>query len=380
MVEMVAIVTLEGYTNFGNLLQNFALQETLKELGALRVVTLRGLPRAESRSLGLRRRLGALAEDPAGFVLNFLTRGSRGPDLVRVDPARMAAIRQFAQEHITDAPAADPADRLAFASQSDRVIVGSDQVWNPAFTHGNAEWFLSFVPPERRIAYAASFGIPQVPGYLVPRYRSGLRGIHHLSVREHRAAKIVRDLTGRTPPVLLDPTMLLEETFWAGVATTPPELAGREYLLDFSLKSGDSRSEGMTAPGAGRASVLKYAREEGLEVVDLFSPASPGLVHITPFDFIGAIREARLVVTDSFHAAVFSTLFHVPFVLEQRGAMNSRLESLLFETGLQGRMLGEWADQVQPTLQIDWAHVDARLALRRQESLSFLRGALVGVA
>ena len=76
-------------------------------------------------------------------------------------------------------------------------------------------------------------------------------------------------------------------------------------------------------------------------------------------------------MTDSFHAAVFSILFHRPFLLVQRGAMNSRFETLLAHAGLQDRLLASVAD-VGGSLEIDWAPVDERIEAIRDSSLSFL--------
>ena len=84
-------------------------------------------------------------------------------------------------------------------------------MWNPGFRHANEIDFLTFVPPEQRVAYAASFGVPEVPTFLRSRYATWLAGIPHISVREDRAVDIVHDLTGRTVPVVADPTLLIDQ-------------------------------------------------------------------------------------------------------------------------------------------------------------------------
>lgn len=370
----VAIATLHDNTNFGNRLQNFALQEAVFSLGGTSVKSLRGLPREESRELAVKRRLSAVASDPGAFLRRALTRSRNAhPDRRPNVPERNAAIRSFTDAQIAtiDFPPPGSPALKELVHRTARFVVGSDQVWNPAFTHGNEEWFLSFAQPRQRVAYAASLGIPKVPRYLLGRYSRGLAGIPELSVREDQAAGIVRELTGRTVPVVLDPTMLHERGFWEGRAVTPPPLEGEDYLLTFRLKAGDSTSTST----AHQDPALDYARANGLRVVDLFAPEDPALLSISPLGFIGAIRNAHLVVTDSFHGAVFSLLFHTPFLLEQRGAMNSRIETLLRASGLRNRMLHE-VEHIETAFEIDWANVDDRLARRRRESLAFLEGAL----
>lgn len=241
-------------------------------------------------------------------------------------------------------------------------------MWNPAFTHANPEWFLDFASREQRVAYAASFGIPSVPPYLARQFRAGLHGFDRPSVREHQAVRVVEELTGATPAVVLDPTMLLGSAKWEKLAEQPSSLVGEGYVATFMLSSGD----GTTSDGADLTAVRGYANENLLQVVDLHDPVAGELLEMGPLGFIGAIKGAALVVTDSFHAAVFATLFHRPFLLVQRGAMNSRFETLLTHTGLSGRMLSETQDFGR-VFDIDWATVDARLEAQRTESMRFLQ-------
>lgn len=372
----VGIVTLPSDTNYGNRLQNFALQEVIASLGASTVETIEGLPRHESKILKARR-LSMTALDRRGeLVDHVLGRGNAGRavDTYTCPDERRSAIRGFVDRNIHVAPKAflDGRPNTAMISRYDRVVVGSDQVWNPAFTHGNPEWFLSFVPHSRRIAYAASFGISEIPSYLKGCFRKGLNLIPALSVREHQAARLVKKLTGRCVPVVLDPTMLIEPGRWASLARLPAGLNTEEYVALFSLSSGDG--PGTTLMDLTR--VTDYARQHALTVVDLHDPVEPSLQAMGPLDFIGAIKGAVLLVTDSYHAAVFSALFHVPFLLVRRGSMNSRFETLLRETGLCGRMLNQLTSDFATAFRIDWAEVDARLRRRRRASLDFLAHAL----
>lgn len=94
-----------------------------------------------------------------------------------------------------------------------------------------------------------------------------------------------------------------------------------------------------------------------------------------PLEFIGAIRGSSLLVTDSFHATVFASLFHRPFALVPRGRMNSRFETLLRHVGLTDRMLTQISD-VPTLVDIDWSAVDSRLQAERAKSRGYLAKAL----
>ena len=369
-MSSVGIVTITGATNFGNRLQNFALQEVLLTLGCDRVETIAGLPTAETRPLKVRRIVSTAVERRGEYVNRLLRRGSRpARDTYTCPPERRRVIREFTDQYIvTSATRYGPAQGgISLAERFDHVVVGSDQVWNPAFTHANTEWFLDFARREQRVAYAASFGVPSIPDYLQKRFREGIRGFDALSVREHQAARVVEGLTGSTPPVVLDPTMLLGRARWEELAEQPASLVDLGYVATFMLASGD----GGATEGADLAAVRGYAHRNGLQLVDLHDPAPGELRALGPLGFIGAIRGASLVVTDSFHAAVFATLFHRPFLLVQRGAMNSRFDTLLDHTGLTGRMLSE-AQDFRAVVDIDWDAVDKRLEEKRTESVAFL--------
>lgn len=368
----VGIVTLGGYTNFGNRLQNFALQETLLSLGADSVDSLHGLPRGESRPVKLQR----LARSAVSRPQELLARVRRPRTAARADKysapsERQAAIRAFSDEFIRQAPTSFPSMGKAEIDRYSHFVVGSDQVWNPAYTHANPEWFLSFAPASKRIAYAASFGVPSIPRYAAGRYRKGLRGLTAVSVREERASELVRELAGMDAPVVLDPTMALEPGRWRELARRPKRLSAGGYVAKFMLSAGD----GAIASGADLSGIEALARKKDLEMVDLHDPIDAELLAMGPLEFIGAIQGSELVVTDSFHTAVFAVLFHRPFLLVGRGGMNSRFETLLSHTGLSSRYLAQVRNFDDAT-QIDWGETDARLHTARERSLHFLRTAV----
>lgn len=374
-MKRVAIVTLDGNTNFGNKLQNFALQEAIRGASSAHVETLSGLPRREDKLVKARRRAsgllaGRLPQVGGRRVESAGESGWSVPD----DADRRDAIGRFAATHISPAESVFSAhDPGEVARAYDCFVVGSDQVWNPAFTHGNREWFLNFAPAEKRVAYAASFGVPRIPAYLRRRYTDGLRGIPELSVREFGAADLVRELTGRDVPVVLDPTMLLQGSEWSEFASLPDQVPGSGYVFVFMLATLD----GASGHDRHLSPVLRHAQENGWEIFDVNASISGRLLGWSPGDFIGAIKAAELVVTDSFHAAVFAHLFHRPFVIANRGNMNSRFETLVRHSGIEGVSLGS-DGCVERATTIDWSRVDERLASRRIDSQAFLARALGG--
>lgn len=373
----VGIITMRGNYNFGNRLQNFALQESVKRCGVEEVVSLRhtapagerGLARLSSR---LHARLELIREGSApGLREDVLGRFRSDQSATMTNPCeieRQKGIERFTREYIHESrdDVTQMRNMEAYAAAYSHFIVGSDQVWSPGFAATNDLAFLRFAEQSKRVAYAASVGIGSIPRHLRSRYRSGIDGIPHVSVREDRAAQIVKQLTGRSVPVVLDPTMLLTREDWELLADPPLSLAGTRYVLQFFL--GDAEDERLSIVGL-------YARANDLQVVDIQDVKRPEWYCRSPLTFVGAISHASLVITDSFHAAVFCVIFGIPFLLKQRGAMGSRFETLLMKAGINHPKWGS-LDELSDAVEIDWDSVNERIDGERSASLGFLSYAL----
>lgn len=237
-----------------------------------------------------------------------------------------------------------------------------DPVFFGAFSH------------KRKIAYAPSFGIPRIPDGMEEELRTYLESFSHLSVRERQGQGIVRDITGKDVPVVLDPTLLLERTDWAAAARDGG--AGRGYILCYCI----------SRPDALAPYIRRLAEETGLPVVQLCGvrqkvhPKARCILSAGPAEFLGLFRDAAYVCTNSFHGTVFSVQFQKPFFTavapaEMAAPESSRTFSLLSRLGLGERIIGK-GDTADLTAPIDWAAVGERLGRERKLSLDYLRCAL----
>ena len=187
----------------------------------------------------------------------------------------------------------------------DFFVVGSDQVWNYQLWISETE-FLQFVPPSKRVAYAASFGVSNIPASLREQYTKMLREMKAISVREQRGAEIVKELTGRDVPVLVDPVLLLEQDEWRELAKAPLNVSLDEPYLFVYLFSGIDTKIG--------ESLQKISQERQLRIIDGYDWKQFDQYMLGPEEFLYMIEHAALVYTDSFHVTVCSVIFHVPFV------------------------------------------------------------------
>ena len=371
----IAILTILGYSNFGNRLQNLAIQNVLRSISGVVPDTIANSPRSGQGGSRFQRRLSKLADEGIGAL---------GPWIrMKVHPSpqgvpmrgehflghrRELAIRDFVKDRInqTDIDYSDKSGHYGLALDYDRFVAGSDQIWNPTFGLRDHLRFIEFAEPSKRIAYAASFGVPSIPRYLRQTYAEGIASMAHVAVREYRAAEMVRELTGRAVPVVLDPTMLLQPAEWETLAKVPQSLSGGGYVAEFFL--GTATDEEMHP-------VQQFAADRDLDRVDLRSDKPEDLAGMGPLEFIGAIKASKLLVTDSFHAAVFATIFRVPYLLKGRGAMNSRFDTLLHKSGLP---MPRWRTlrELEASIDIDWDAVHQNIARERAQSLDYLRSAL----
>ncbi len=384
-MRKVALLTMQRSNNYGAALQAYALQQRISGLGA------------DCELLDLLRPLHAeyRPSDRFASLAPYSTRATHRVSLAQMLRGRARHLlgacvsvhrnRRFAEFDATAFRYSRPfhsADELYAASLNyDAYVTGSDQVWNPSYPYSPEPYFLTFAREAKpRIAYAPSFGVATLHSAVQDNYRKWLNGITSLSVREHHGAEIIRSLTGRSAEVVLDPTLLLDASEWAGVAVRPR--VRKPYILCYSLSE-----------PPGFVSLCRYVREATgypmfrVEIGGrLIRPGINTVRDAGPREFLGWIMDAALVVTNSFHGTCLSILFRKPFhsVLSSElgpNSRNSRLESLLDLVGLRDRALA--ANTTLPTAaipDIDYDAVHERLAVVRDASLRYLQVAIMNNA
>lgn len=193
----------------------------------------------------------------------------------------------------------------------DFYSVGSDQVWNPDFykydTRRKDFYFLTFADDKKKIAFSPSFGISRIPEEWKSWFKCNLKTFHALSVREEAGAQLVFDLIGQKPEVLVDPTLMLDKEEWEKIAKKPKNIDLEvPYVLTYFL--GDISEE-------VRLKCDEFSNTINGKCYHLLNPDNSALSNIGPAEFLMLIKNASLIMTDSFHACVFSFIFNKPFNL-----------------------------------------------------------------
>lgn len=369
--------------NYGSMLQTLATCKQIEALGYDYEI----IKYTRKATVGLiLRSLGRIPEKLAvkKAKLEQSKQLERYPEVKQGIKTRNACFDAFMNSTFTKmSPAYDTFEQLKKATENyDAVLVGSDQLWLPQ-GYSTGFYNLLFVPDNiPKIAYATSFGVSQIPENKKKTAKEFLNRIEHISVRELRGSEIVKELTGRDVPTVVDPTLLFNQKQWAEIIPEKPVMEGK-YIFCYFLGNNPQQ----------RKTVRAFADVQGLPVVtiphlDEFIESDVGFgdyekYDVGPAEFINLIRNAKYICTDSFHGSVFSILHHKQFVTFNRFAegnkqsRNSRIDSLLKQTGLTDRRFN--ADSIledKIDVFIDYQAVECSLTKMRKGSVDYLTDAL----
>ena len=352
-MKSAGIVTINDNNNYGNRLQNYAVQEFLKKEN-IQPLTLKNIPIKNGKDKYILR-----------VLKNYIKKILKKPS--QIFEGRRKSFSEF-NENI-DFYEKEINAYSKISDQFDFFITGSDQVWNPNFGRLRDVDLLSFATPEQRISFSASFGISELPENSKKKAKKELEKFKAISVREDRGKEIVEELTGRKDvQVLVDPTMLLTSEEWDKVANKPEQLKTDKYILNYFL--GELSEE-------RRKEIERIAKENNCEIINILDKQS-SFYQTGPSEFLYLEKNAFLICTDSFHSCVFAILYNRPFVVFDREdsnvKMNSRLDTLLKKFKLENRWYKDKITEEQ--LKVDYKEPYIILEEERKKAKEFLENAI----
>lgn len=265
----------------------------------------------------------------------------------------------------------------------DAFICGSDQIWNLDCTHGPVPpFFLSFAPERaKKIAYAPSLSHERFEeqNFSVKerqRVAEWLARLDAISVRELSVAGEFQKLTDRTIVETLDPTLLLDPNDYRHVQSSslPKGLKPGKYVFAYTLWHNDDMNRYLDGLAKKRGLVIAYYSKKPIR----YKCSSVNLWGIGPSDFLNLIDKADCVISNSFHATVFSIIYGKEFLTFDTIKSGSRMKTLLGKLGLPEQHLlpmqsGGLSD-IEPFASI----LDkVRLGKMREDSERFLKDSLM---
>ena len=353
----IGILTQPLRANYGGILQNWALQQTLSRLGHSPVTISYGdYPRRVRISLYVK------------WLMHQALRTKERHGVVTAKWWKMPCKRMhtFCDKNIvTTSGLPCCAERNWHRDRFEAYVVGSDQVWRPEYNAGVGQlqaMFGEYVPEGKKlIAYAASFGTDkwELSREMTEMARRNVSRFAAISVRERGGVALCRQHLDVDSKLVLDPTLLMKKNDYEsliseGECDKIPSRSVGVYILDSNPHKEDI--------------VKTVASELGLSVFTMGKPDEHGIKPSVE-SWLAAFKRCEYIVTDSFHGTVFSIVFNTPFTTifnPQRG--NDRVESLLSSLNLRDRL-----EVSQAKKMIDWNSVNSALDNLRAGSIEFLR-------
>lgn len=351
-MRSVGIITLPGSYNYGNRLQAYATTSVFRKFGFDA-----SLLEADERPNIIR--------DSKSLVKRLFGQKPVHPE------ATMSGVRLAAFSRFNANMTIERIESISsLSSHFSLFSVGSDQTWNPHYFAYNDDWyFLTFARPEQRIALAPSIGLDSLDRRQSRHIAKGVLGFPSLSVREQRGAELIKECTGIDAEVICDPTLVISADEWRAVSDGRCTPSG-PYIFTYLLGG----------IGSEASAVLEKVSDHGqIPVVPLTDRQKPGEPDAGPAEFIDLIDNATHVVTDSFHAAVFSSILKTPLTIVHReggASMFSRLEQLSGMLGIEEKVYGSPGYDLSRAG--DYEGVYEAIACERAHFIDYLKGCLNG--
>lgn len=367
----IGILTLPLHTNYGGILQAYALQTVLERMGHEVVVFDKILPEPSlplwkcpfvySKRL-VNKLLGR--KDNIVFLEQYVS---------KIKPIIQQNTNKFIKNYIHRVSFKTFA-KIPNANTFNAIIVGSDQVWRPIYFSEDHvdDAFLAFARGWniKRIAYAASFGVDkwEYSPLQTETCKSLLHNFDAISVREESGVKLCREYLECKAQLVLDPTMLLDKSDYVKIIKTSNAPKSKGNLLVYILDETPDKTA-LINNIADKYNLKPF--RVGSNTENIHAPLNERIQPPVE-EWLRGFYDAEFVITDSFHACVFAILFEKQFVVignKKRGI--SRFFSLLSLFGLENRLIAENSN-VSAVDYIDFTLLRNRLAELKEKAMSFL--------
>lgn len=256
---------------------------------------------------------------------------------------------------------------------ADIYIAGSDQIWNTAFPNGkDPAFYLDFAPAKSiKASYAASFATSDIPHDLKNKIKCFIERLDFVSVREKSAVKIVNDLGLENVFHVCDPVLLLSRNQWEDILKKSKFKKPKEkYILVYDF---DDNSLVKTLAKA-------IANKNNLKIYSVFkcNYADKICYKQGPFEFLNYIRYAEFVISNSFHATVFSEIFAKDYyVVKRNEELNSRIYDFLSMIGANNRIIDSIESMEETKSNVEYKQCKYEISLIVKRSKEFINEVLL---
>lgn len=352
----IGIVTASLGSNIGGILQNFALQQTLKKLGHYPITIDHGKKYTRFRWF-------------VGRVRNLFNNSAKTPPFPRYDRIGTGNILRFVFKNINLTRFMTSINaKVITDNKLDAILVGSDQVWRKEYNN-LYETYLGFAKDYdiKKISYAASFGTEswEYNAEQTKTAKNLIGKFAAVSVREESDVALCNKYLNVDATWVLDPTLLLDCDNYMKLCKDVPyrnKAILFAYLLDLTEEK----------------IIFLHKMSERLGCELIFKSAENNLSSKDTIEnWLSLFRDSTYVITDSYHGTLFSIIFHKKFLTianKKRGM--SRFKSILNLIRQDERLIYNLTEYTHIEDEINWSEVDSTLFKKKEQSMQFLSSAL----
>lgn len=383
-MKKVGIITITRGSNYGNKLQNFAMQELIKSFGFESYTIINDTKVGSSinpfdsidRGKNLLYYLNAIKikannkfyrNDESNCIRHMLWYFKNNKKIIELLQNRQNKFDMFFDSYIKVYK--DPINidtinekKASLNNYFEFFVCGSDQIWNPFYPETSDIDFLTFANTNKRIAISPSIGINSLPKNKVDEYQRRLKGFKKLSIREEQGANILRELINKEVPVLFDPTLLVDRNVWSKIEKKV--ILEGDYILVYFLGKLTNKYKKL---------INNYSKKYNFKIIILNNLKNMEFYDIDPGEFLFLIKNAKFIFTDSFHGCIFSLIYQKEFFvlkrMEKGNSMHSRIDTLLKTTQLEERLYNQ-ENKIKP---IDYKYVWKCIDKKREMQLNILK-------
>ena len=364
-MKQAGILTFHRVTNYGAILQAYALKQVCDGLGyETHIIDYRG-DEVEEKPAPIRNFLSG------SYSVSSILKCVREIMSYRGNKKRWSGFADFRNKYLNESVKCSNIAEIQDLGY-DAYIAGSDQIWNYRITGDTFDpvFFLQFNTPARKVIYAASSQDVPFPEDMEFQFKKALDKTKcPIGIREQKLAVYVENITGVRCPVVLDPTLMAGREVMERLV--PPGLSKADYILNYQIDSNPHTD----------VSVKSLEKKFKCPVYTMTVPRL-GAVHgrkgeADPIEFLALLKGARFLVTNSFHGIALSLLFEKDFFAYENGGVMTRIDGLLELCHLTNRKVKMVCD-IDENNRIDYNNVRSVLEEQRKASRGFLQSAIQG--
>lgn len=367
--KKIEVITLHRIVNYGSVLQAYATQYTLENMGydvefldyyPERMHLLGMLKRIKNKNNKLKKSLILRTIAKCIMFPSYILRFSRFNEFIK-SKLKLSPITYYTANEIDNNPPI-----------ADYYCTGSDQVWNSGWNEKiDGSFFLNFDTKNKKcFSYAASFGKSNLEDWEKNETKKLLEKYSNISMREKSGVEILENLGIKNSINVLDPTLLLNKEEWSKLASD--KYKGKNYIFVYNLnrnKKIDKYVEKLSKEKHLKIYYVSYALHE-------FYKKGKMKCNVSVADFLSLIKYATYVVTDSFHATAFSINFNTDFMIVFPEKYSTRVKNILEITGLESRIVDNCEDVSLANINIDFENANMILKLERKKAKDYLNEVL----